>query len=315
MDLRQLRYFIAVARSGSFMAASRLLHISQPALGYQIKRLEEALEADLFSRHSRGIALTPAGTALLEHAEDILARVRRAEEAILPLQKKLIGDLSLGVTPTSGRVLVPDLLAACTGRTSLKIAIHQGMSYDLFRRVEAGTLDMAFCYEAHESKKVRTIGLYRERLYLVGPPDVVVSHAPISFDELRQFSLVLDDRFQVMRRRIEEVARARKIKLDVAMEIEPINLKREMVVHHRRCTVVPYGLFLDEIQEGQLHARKIRSPALTQSLHLAFRRNLSDALSAFMLAVIRATVGKKIAEGSLGWEAWPRDRAAAPANG
>jgi LysR family nitrogen assimilation transcriptional regulator len=306
MDLRQLRYFVAVARAGSFMAASRVLHVSQPALGYQIKQLEATLEVDLLRRHSRGVALTPAGATLLAHAEDLLERLRGAEAAILPFRKKLAGELSLGVTPTSGRVLAPDLLAACAERTGLKIAIHQGMSTDLFGRVEAGTLDMALCYEAHGSKAVRTIPLYRERLYLIGPPDVVTSNAPIAFDELRRFSLVLDDRFQVIRRRVEAVARERRVKLDVALEIEPINLKREMMVRHRRCTVVPYGLFLDEIRAGQLNARKIRSPALTQSMHLAFRRNLNDVLSGFMLSVIEEAVASKIVEGSLGWEVEPR---------
>ncbi len=309
MDLRQLRYFLAIARSGSFMAASRQLHVSQPALGYQIKQLEQALEVDLFSRHSRGVALTPAGTALLAHAEAVLDRVRLAEQAVLPFQKKLSGELSLGVTPTSGRVLVPDLLAACAERTGLRITIHQGMSYDLFGRVEAGTLDMALCYEAHETKRVGAIRLYRERLYLVGPPDVVGSNRPIAFDALRDFSLVLDDRLQVMRRRLETVARERNVALTVALEIEPINLKREMIVRHRRSTVVPYGLFLDEIREGRLNARKIRSPALTQALHLVFRRGQADAPRAFMLSVIRETVAKKIAEGGLGWEGEPRARA------
>jgi LysR family nitrogen assimilation transcriptional regulator len=312
MDLRQLRYFVAVVRAGSFVAASRLLHVSQPALGYQIKQLETALEVDLLRRHSRGVALTPAGAALLQQAEDILDRVRRAEQAILPFRKELAGELSVGVTPTSGRVLAPDLLASCAERTRLRISIHQGMSADLIRRVEEGALDMAFCYEAHASKKVRTVELYRERLYLVGPPEVVKSNAPVAFDDLRHVPLLLDDRLQVIRRRVEAVARERRIKLGVAMEIEPINLKREMMVRHRRCTIVPYGLFLDEIRDGRLNARKIRSPALTQSLHLAFRRNLSEPLSGFMLAALRDSVERKIAEGGLGWErpdSWP---AAAP---
>jgi LysR family nitrogen assimilation transcriptional regulator len=305
MDLRQLRYFLAIARSGSFMAASRRLHVSQPALGYQIKQLEAALEVDLFNRHSRGVALTEAGAALLPQAEAVLDRVRLAEQAILPFQKSLAGELSLGVTPTSGRVLAPDLLAACAERTNLRIAIHQGMSYDLLGRVDAGTLDMALCYDAHETKRVSAVPLYRERLYLVGPPDLVRSNQSITFDALGKVPLVLDDRLQVMRRRIENVARARKIKVRVALEIEPINLKREMIVRHRRCTVVPYGLFLDEIRSGQLNARKIRSPALTQSLHLVSRHSLAEAPRAFMLAIIRETVARKIAEGGLGWEREP----------
>jgi len=302
MDLRQLRYFVAVARSRSFIGASRLLHISQPALGYQIKRLEEALKVDLFSRHSRGVTLTQAGVELLEHAEAILDRLRSAEEAIKPFQRKLMGQLSLGVTPTSGRVLVPEILDTCAERTNLKIVVQQGMSDGLFRRIEAGALDVALCYETPGMERAKTIKLYREKLFLVGPPDVLGSARPIRFRELERVPLLLEDRSHVIRRLIESIARDRNIKLDVALEIEPVNLKREMVVHHRYCTIVPYGLFLEEIKSGQLGAREIRNPMLTQSLRLIFRRQLNETLGKFMLSVIRDAVAKKIAEGMLGWK-------------
>ncbi len=283
------------------MAASRILRVSQPALGYQIKRLEDLLEVVLFNRHSRGVELTEAGTKLLRHAETILERVRSAEEAMRPLQKKLAGDLSFGVTPTSGRTLAPEIFAICADRTRLRIAVHQGMSHDLFERVEAGTLDLAFCYEAENAKKSEAIKLYREHLFLVGPPDILGTSKSIAFDELRHFSLVLDNRFQVIRKQMERVARQRRIALNVELEVEPINLKREMVVRHRRCTVVPYGLFLEEIRAKQVNARQIRNPALAQSLYLVFRRNLNAAVSTFMVSIVKDIVARKLEEGSLRW--------------
>lgn len=301
MDLRQLRYFVTIARAGSFTAASRLLHVSQPALGYQIKQLEKALKVELLNRHARGVTLTDAGAKLLEHAEDLLSRLRRAEQAMAPFQKGLAGELALGVTPTSGRALVPALLAACAEKTALRVTVHQGMTGDLLRRVDAGALDLAFCYGSPGIDRVRGAPLYREPLCLVGPPDILGSRDPVSFDELSRFSLVLDDRFHVMRRLIERIARTRHVALGVALEIEPINLKREMMVRHRCCTIVPYGLFLDEIREGRLGARRIVDPSLMQALHLVARRGLNQRLSAFMLALMRDLVTRVIAEGELGW--------------
>jgi LysR family transcriptional regulator, nitrogen assimilation regulatory protein len=302
VDIRQLRYFIAVARSGSLTAASQSLRVSQPALGYQIKKLEDLLEVDLFARHSRGVQLTEAGAKLLRHAETIVERIRSAEEAMRPFQKKLAGDLSLGVTPTPGRILAPDILSLCAEETRLRVAVYQAMSHDLMRRVEAGRLDLAFCYDADEAKKVHSIRLYRERLFLVGPPGIVDSNATISFDKLRQYPLLLDNRFQVIRQRVERVARQRGIKLNVTLEVEPINLKREMIIRNRCCTVVPYGLFFDEIRAKQLNAREIARPALAQSLYLIFRRNLNVTIKKFMATIAKAVVAKKIAEGTLRWE-------------
>jgi LysR family nitrogen assimilation transcriptional regulator len=267
-----------------------------------VKKLEDILEVDLFARHSRGVELTEAGRKLLRHAEAIVGRIQSAEEAMRPFQKKLAGELSLGVTPTSGRILAPDIFSICADETRLRIAVTQAMSHDLQRRVEEGKLDMAFCYDPDDARKINSIKLYRERLFLIGPPAIVESNDTISFDKLRQYPLLLDNRLQVIRQRVERVARQRGIKLNVTLEVEPINLKREMLIRNRCGTVVPFGLFLDEVKARQLNAREIVRPALVQSLHLIFRRNLNEAVAKFMVAIVKATVARKIAEGTLRWE-------------
>ena len=73
MELRQLRYFVAVARQGNFNRAARQLNIAQPALSRQVQQLEEALGIQLFDRHARGAALTSGGQRLLVRAERLLA--------------------------------------------------------------------------------------------------------------------------------------------------------------------------------------------------------------------------------------------------
>src|SRR2546421_4973388 len=75
MELRHLRYFVAVADSGSLtLAAQRMLHTSQPSLSRQIRDLEDEVGAELLTRRARGIDLTPAGRALLDHAPSVLAQ-------------------------------------------------------------------------------------------------------------------------------------------------------------------------------------------------------------------------------------------------
>src|ERR1700734_2214127 len=82
MELRHLRYFVAVAHAGSLtVAAQRVLHTSQPSLSRQIRDLEDEVGAQLLARNSRGIEPTPAGRAFLEHARSVLAQVQAATEA------------------------------------------------------------------------------------------------------------------------------------------------------------------------------------------------------------------------------------------
>jgi len=81
MELRHLRYFVAVADAGSLSVAAERLHTSQPSLSRQIRDLEEEVGAQLLTRSARGIDLTPAGRAFLEHARLVLSQVEAATEA------------------------------------------------------------------------------------------------------------------------------------------------------------------------------------------------------------------------------------------
>src|SRR6266478_2427747 len=82
MELRHLRYFVAVAEAGSLtVAAQRMLHTSQPSLSRQIRDLEDEVGTPLLTRRARGIDLTPAGRAFLDHARAVLSQVEAAGEA------------------------------------------------------------------------------------------------------------------------------------------------------------------------------------------------------------------------------------------
>ena len=81
MELRHLRYFVAVAESGSLTVAARKLHTSQPSLSRQIRDLEDEVGTPLLTRRARGVDLTPAGRAFLDHARSVLSQVQAASEA------------------------------------------------------------------------------------------------------------------------------------------------------------------------------------------------------------------------------------------
>src|SRR3546814_17860955 len=95
MELRQLRYFVAVARNESFKKAAIELHIAQPALSRQIGLLEHELKTTLFTRHTRGSIPTEAGLMLLEEAERILHLPEQVKQPIIVRQAHVVGMVNL----------------------------------------------------------------------------------------------------------------------------------------------------------------------------------------------------------------------------
>src|SRR4051794_23179920 len=96
MTLQQLEYFLAAVQRGSFSAAADSLHMAQPSLSEQVRRLEAELGVELFTRVGRGLQLTDAGRALRPHAERVLAEVEQARESVVELRELRGGTATFG---------------------------------------------------------------------------------------------------------------------------------------------------------------------------------------------------------------------------
>jgi DNA-binding transcriptional LysR family regulator len=126
MDLRQIRYFIAVAEERSFTVAARRLHLSQPPLSQQIQALEAALGTQLLHRTSRRVELTQAGEALLTRARTIQQQIKLAEDEVRAIGAGLIGSLDVGATGSILRGRLADLLAAYRKEApAVKMTVHE----------------------------------------------------------------------------------------------------------------------------------------------------------------------------------------------
>ena len=305
MYFRQLRYFTTVARAGSFAAAARVLHVSQPALGQQVKALEEHLGVQLLDRHSRGVGLSEAGEIFIERAEALLRGAHDAYQALERFRGEAVVTVAIGVTPTPGRSLVPRLLAECSLIPQLSLWVRPGLSDELLRQVTAGDLDLALCYEAASNDRLEAFPLYEEDLFLVGSPTLLGGGGDLPFAALTDYPLVLDYRYQASRQQVERLAQEHGVALKVFHEVEPTNLKRELLLHHGRCSIVPYALFLDEIQDGQLAARRIVGPTVSRALFLVARRDFSRETTERLLAIFRQIVADLAARGGLGWRLVP----------
>ena len=117
MELRQLRYFEAVARHAHVTRAARELHIAQPALSKQIRSLEAELGVQLFDRVGRRVELSDAGRLLLPYARRVLRETELARDAIRQRADLSAGQVSIGAPPTVGTQLLPRILAEWNARS------------------------------------------------------------------------------------------------------------------------------------------------------------------------------------------------------
>ncbi len=126
MDLRQLRYFIAVAEERSFTLAARRLNLSQPPLSQHVLALEAALGTKLLYRTSRRVELTQAGEALLERGRAIQQQIKQVEDEVQSIGAGLVGTLDVGATGSILRGRLADLLAAYRKvAPSVKMTVHE----------------------------------------------------------------------------------------------------------------------------------------------------------------------------------------------
>jgi DNA-binding transcriptional LysR family regulator len=138
VELRHLRYFVAVAEEASFTAAARRVHVAQQVLSTQIRQLEESVGARLLHRGSRGVALTPAGEAFLVAARDTLARLDRGVTAARNAADAVSGRLAIGLSGAAGAPIRTSVIAAFE-QAYPKVEVSLS-SFDLTRPA-AGLLD------------------------------------------------------------------------------------------------------------------------------------------------------------------------------
>jgi DNA-binding transcriptional LysR family regulator len=186
MELRHLRYFVAIAEERSFTRAAERVWVAQPGLSSQIRRLEDELGIKLFERHTRGVDLTGAGEVFLERARSTLAAADEARATGADLEAGLLGSIRLGVAACaqwSG--LSPLLGRFATSHPGVELTVVEAYGGTLLRDLRDGRLDALVAPAAFGSAEFARLRLGLEPwIVLVGGGHRLASHAPISADEV-----------------------------------------------------------------------------------------------------------------------------------
>lgn len=160
MEIRVLKYFLAVAREQSISAAADSLFLSQPTLSRQLRELEEELGKQLFIRGNRKITLTEEGVLLRKRAEEIMELISRTEKEIFFSDSGISGDIYIGAGETDGlRIIARSAKALIEKYRDIKFNIISGDAVDIMERLDKGLIDFALLLEPVDFAKYSYIKL------------------------------------------------------------------------------------------------------------------------------------------------------------
>jgi LysR family hca operon transcriptional activator len=176
VELRHLRYFVAVAEELNFTRAATRLRTAQPSLSQQIRQLEKSVGARLLDRSRQHVALTNAGRIFLQQAKDILARVEHAGRLAKQAADGRAGELSVGTFPSADVRILPALRPLVAEHLpDLRLILHSKYAVEPIAGLLSGALDVAFVRGPLAATGLEHIELLREQLVIVLP-----SHHPLA---------------------------------------------------------------------------------------------------------------------------------------
>ena len=172
MEVHQLRYFVAVAEEGGFSLAAARVHVAQPSLSQQIRKLERETGQPLFDRLARGATLTEAGQKLLPFARRILTDLGDAQRSVDECGRQIAGTVTLGIIPTIAPYVIRPLLRACAAELpQVDLHVHEDVTERLVRALEGGEMDLAVVSTCRDAAGMRREQWQREPLLLMLPED------------------------------------------------------------------------------------------------------------------------------------------------
>lgn len=269
VDIRRLRYFLAVCDHGGFSRAAAAVGIAQPALTRQVQLLEQELGVELFTRNGRSATPSEAGLVLLDRVrvhldglDQVVDRLRH-DFAVAPAQ------ITLGICPTIAPLFLDPLresMKALPGAPALEVI--EAYSGDLRSLMLAGRLDLALSYATGALDGVSETPLATEDLVLAAralPPG-----PPVALPDVAGLRLILPSRIHQLRRIIDATFAARGLRLSPALELDSLTAVKAMIADDAGgyATILPRNSVARDAAEGRFALGAIGDPGMVRTIAL-----------------------------------------------
>ncbi|MFD1557494.1 LysR substrate-binding domain-containing protein [Paraburkholderia silviterrae] len=238
VDLRLMRSFVAVARTGSVTRAAAELHLTQPALSQHLREMGELMGVPLFDRVGRGVMLTRAGADLYAQLDPLLSKLDLVLTDAIDSSRDVRGSLRIGAIDTYARSLViPAVSALLAAHSQLRVSVREVPAAAIDRELVENELDIGVAFSHLSSPDIEQRTLFREQLGLARVASAHAGRRPVSLAEVATHPLALLNGDFAMRRQIDTAFARADIALDVRVEAANVDSLMRLAEAGRYATI------------------------------------------------------------------------------
>jgi len=294
MELRHLRYFVAVADAGSLtVAAQRMLHTSQPSLSRQIRDLENEVGAQLLTRRARGIELTPAGRAFLDHARLVLSQVEAAAEAARSVARPAKPCFSMGFLTGHELTWMPEALQILRDELpNIDVIISSQYSPQLASALVKGTVDAAFLRRERGVPDLAFRLLVKESLVVVLPSDhhLAALKAISPKDLVGETFVTVSDTAPVLRVVIDNYLKQSGINITPDHEADHLSMGMSLIASTRGVGLLP--AYAQNFLPRSVTSRPLKGDTPTIDLVLGYKKSNQSPILKLLLSRLNELVAR-----------------------
>jgi LysR family hydrogen peroxide-inducible transcriptional activator len=291
VSLRQLQYVVAVADHGGFRRAAEACHVSQPALSAQVALAEKQLGVQIFERDRRSVRLSAAGHDVVAHARRLLVAAAELQDLSRRLSDPLQGTVRLGIIPTIGPYLLPEITPALA-RAFPKLTLHwrEQQTHELVRVLRAGELDAILVARESSLGELEWIPLGRDAFVIAANPahPLVKPKTPAHPDALGGTRMLLLDDGHCLRDQALSVC-AKAGAMEESFRATSLATLVQMVSSSDAVTLLPSMAVPVENRRAQLRVRCFAGNGPARTLGFAYRKGSSIGPTLEALATVIRT--------------------------
>ncbi len=300
MDLRQLRYFAAVAEHGGFSAAAGRERVAQSALSRHVMALEKELGVTLLERHARGIEVTETGALLLDRSRRILHMVEQARSEVMAQAALPAGEAVIGTTAATSRLLYGPLAQGfAIDYPAVTLRLVEGVPYYLLEGLDTGWIDIAVMVNPEPSKSLVLEPLLTERVYLIAGKGMKLPRGECGVADLAGKPMVLLQRPAGSRVSLDRIAADAMVDINVRYEVAGIDVLKDFVDRGLGYGLLPYSSSMPDVRARRFRAAPVRELSITRTLVRRADKPETPAVAALAMR-IRAEFARMTEDGAFG---------------